>query len=162
MPVPERDATSALGMLGRSRGGEAAFLAPHQLEAARRVQTVFERSQLRQRTTMHYGPRVGDGGSSRGNDIGDMAADARKQLAEIYRSLPADCAGVVMDVCGFEKGLQEIETERGWPRRSAKLVLRIGLETLAQRFGLTACATGLESPRATSWLADGARPSEFG
>lgn len=162
MPVSDRDGISTLALLGRGRGGEAAFLQPHQIEAAKRVQTLFQRSQLRPRTTMHYGPRVGGGGPSRGNDISDMAADARKQLADLHRSLPADCADVVIDICGFEKGLQEVESERGWPRRSAKLVLRIGLETLAQRFGLTASAIGRERPQASHWLGAGARPSEFG
>ena len=61
---------------------------------------------------------------------------------EIHRDLPADCAGVVIDVCGWLKGLQEVERERGWPRRSAKLVLRIGLEQLAQHFGLGPYAVG--------------------
>lgn len=161
-PVPDRGASSVLALLGQGRGGDAAFLEPHQLEAARRVQTLFERSRLRPRTTMHYGPRVGGGGRQHGNDIGDMAADARKQLADIHRALPADCADIVIDICGFEKGLQEVEAERGWPRRSAKLVLRIGLEALAQRFGLTAGATGRDRSRTSHWLGEGARPSEFG
>ena len=49
---------------------------------------------------------------------------------------------MVFDVCGLGKGLQLIETERRWPRRSAKLVLRIGLEQLAAQFGLSPQATG--------------------
>ena len=66
-----------------------------------------------------------------------MAADARRGLSSIISALPRDCADVVLDVCGLEKGLQVIETERGWPRRSAKLVLRIGLDQLARHLGLT-------------------------
>ena len=160
--MPDHDGIAAVALLARGRGGEAAYLDPHHLEAARRIQTLFERSRLRPRTTMHYGPRVGGGGPSQSSDLTDMAADARRQLADIYRALPADCADVVIDVCGFEKGLQEIETERRWPRRSAKLVLRIGLEAIAQHLGFTQNATGPAGSRARSWLADGARPSEFG
>ena len=162
MPVSEREGMGVIAVLGRGRGGEAAFLDIHHLEAARRIGALFERSQLRPRTTMHYGPRVGGGGPSHDHDITDMAADARKRLADICNELPADCAAVVIDVCGFEKGLQEIEAERGWPRRSAKLVLRIGLDAVAQRFGLASRADGPERSRARRWLPDGARPSEFG
>ncbi len=161
MPMSDRDMPGALALLGRGRGGEPAFLEPHQLEAARRVQALFERSHLRPRVTMHYGPRIG-GGRGHGNDIGDMAADARRQLAGLYAALPADCADLVVDICGFEKGLQEAETERGWPRRSAKLVLRIGLEAAAQRFGLTSNATGAPTKRVQTWMEEGARPAEFG
>ena len=157
----EQEANGPLALLGRGRGAKPAYLDRHHLEAARRVQMLFERSRLRPRTTMHYGPRIGGGGSHAG-DIGDMAVDARRQLAELYRALPADCADLVIDICGFEKGLQEVETERGWPRRSAKLVLRIGLEAVAQRFGLTPIATGLATRRNRSWLDEGARPDEFG
>lgn len=161
MPT-NRELVPAVAQLGRPKGTERAFLEPHQIEAAGRVQKLFERSQLRPRTTMHYGPRIGGGEKRHGNEIADMAADARKQLNEIHRLLPADCAGVVIDVCGFEKGLQEIEVERGWPRRSAKLVLRIGLETLAHHLGLSGSATGPSYARTRTWMGEGARPNEFG
>jgi hypothetical protein len=74
----------------------------------------------------------------------------------------ADCAAVVMDVCCYDKGLQAIETERGWPRRSAKLVLRIGLDHLAAQFGLSASATGPRRDAAQGWMDHDARPMEFG
>ena len=158
--MADRDTNSTLVALGRGRGGEPAFLQSHHIEAALRFQRLFERSRLRPRTTMHYGPRIGGGRG--GNDIGDMAADARKQLAALHGALPPDCADVLIDVFGFEKGLQDIETERGWPRRSAKLVLRIALSALASHFGLTPSTTGATSSRARTWLDESARPTEFG
>jgi hypothetical protein len=105
--------------------------------------------------------RAGGEGVGHATDLSDMAADARRILAAIHEALPRDCAGVVLDVCGLSKGLQTIEAERGWPRRSAKLVLRIGLEQLARYFGLTAEATGAENRRPRRWLGDGARPHRF-
>ena len=115
------------------------------------------------RTTLPMGDSSGFGKSaSRAPDITDMAAEARRQLAALHRALPDDCAGVVFDVCGLLKGLQQVETERRWPRRSAKLVLRIGLDHLARYWGLSAEATGRESQRDHSWLDDDARPMEFG
>lgn len=157
-------AESPLARLAVATRGEAApFLEPHQVEAGERVRLLAERARLSPRLTMNYsGAHTASRGSPRGSgDISDLAADARKALAEIHRVLPADCAGVVLDVCGLIKGLQTVEAERGWPRRSAKLVLRIGLEQLAQHYGLAPVAVGIVSGRRRAWMGEGARPEQF-
>jgi hypothetical protein len=104
---------------------------------------------------------AGGKGGNHVAELGDFAADARRALAEIHEVLPRDCAGVVLDVCGLLKGLQSVESERGWPRRSAKLVLRIGLDQLARHYGLAAQATGPASRRDRAWQDAGARPHRF-
>lgn len=163
MSMAEDPDLPALAILARARGSDSAFLHPHHLAAARRIRRLFERTQLRQRTTMAYGPRIGTSRRAEtADDITDMAADARKALDRLYGALPRDCMDVVIDICGFEKGLQEVESERGWPRRSAKLVLRIGLEAIARSYGLSDSAIGAETQRRRNWIGDGARPSEFG
>lgn len=146
-----------------ARGEDVPFLARHQVEAGERVRRLAERARLAPRLTMNYsGAQVAARGAARSaGEISDLAADARKALAEIHRLLPADCAGVVLDVCGLLKGLQTVEAERGWPRRSAKLVLRIGLEQLAQHYGLAPLAVGAESARRRAWMEPGARPLRF-
>jgi len=158
-------AESPLARLAVAAAGEASpYLEPHQVEAGERVRCLVERAQLRQRVTMTYDPARIGGARTRGGtaELGDMAADARRALASIARALPRDCADVVFDVCGLDKGLQQVERERGWPRRSAKLVLRIGLEQLAGHFGLAAVATGRSAGRARSWMEDGARAEHVG
>lgn len=157
-------AESPLARLAVAHGSEAApFLEKHQVEAGERVRRLAERARLSPRLTMNYsGAQVVRRGSpGRAGEISDSAADARKALGEIHRLLPADCAGVVLDVCGLLKGLQVVEAERGWPRRSAKLVLRIGLEQLAQHYGLAPLAVGVESGRRRAWMEPGARPLRF-
>jgi hypothetical protein len=157
-------AESPLARLAVPASGEArAFLEPHQVEAGERVRRLTERAQVQPRVTMSYSAAHTAGGKSPGYaaEISDMAAEARRALADIHRVLPADCAGVVLDVCGLLKGLQVVEIERGRPRRSAKLVLRIGLEQLAAHYGLTAEATGEESRRRRTWMGEGARPERF-
>ena len=146
-----------------SRVGGSGFLAPHHLEAGKRVCQWGDRAQLRQRITMSYDPaRIGGKRAGGGaTDIADMAAEARKSLARLFRELPRECAEVVFDVCVFEKGLQLIETERGWPRRSAKLVLRIGLDRLAEVLGLAPQANGVEKGRMRDWRDDDFQPSRF-
>lgn len=162
VPMPEQCTIAAVSALAHARGKEAAFLDHHHIQAAQRVARLFERAHLRQRVTMHYGPRVSGGGYAVSGEIADMASDARRKLSVLMGKLPADCADVVLDICGYEKKLQDVEIERGWPRRSAKLVLRIGLETIAQAFGHTARAEGVANGNFRAWLAEDARPNEFG
>jgi hypothetical protein len=146
-------AESPLARLASSSGGEPAFLERHQVEAGERVRRLVERARLNPRLTMSYSAaHVASGGPGHAGDLTDMAADARRALAGIHRALPRDCAEVVLDVCGLEKGLQQVETERGWPRRSAKLVLRIGLDRLAEVWGMGAVAIGRESGGQRSWM----------
>lgn len=156
-------AESPLARLATAGQEGEAFLRPHQVEAGERLRRLVERAQLQPRLTMSYsGAHMAGGkGASHAAEIGDMAAEARKTLAGLYHQLPRDCAEVVLDICGFGKGLQQVETERGWPRRSAKLVLRIGLDRLAEIYGLGEVATGAEITRRRAWM-DGARVAMFG
>ncbi len=157
MTTPSQDITGlgalpdAVARLATSAQGP--YLAPHHLEAAERLGRMFERASLRQRVTMSYDP--GRVGQARGNgqaDLSDTAADARKKLAALAGALPSDCWSVLVDVCLYDRGLQEIEGERGWPRRAAKLVLRIGLDQVAALMRLDQQAAGPERSRNRNWL----------
>jgi Domain of unknown function (DUF6456) len=155
-------AESPLARLAAAGRGEAeAFLLPHHVEAGERIRRLVEQAHMQQRITMSYSASHVAGGQRQAGSVSEIASAARKRLAEIHKVMPADCAGVVIDVCGLLKGLQVVESERGWPRRSAKLVLRIGLEQLAVHFGLAADASGPAMGRMQVWLADGARPERF-
>ena len=155
---------SPLARLAAGIGGEAAYLERHQIEAGERVRRLVERAHLQPRLTMSYSAAhtARAGQQQAAGVISDLAADALRSLNDLYRILPRDCAGVVLDVCGLLKGLQEVEHERGWPRRSAKLILRIGLDHLAQHYGLSAAARGRATTRNRQWMDDDARPSVFG
>jgi hypothetical protein len=130
--------TNIAARLGRATGGEVPFLDAHHLAAAERMERLVRRAGLAQRMTMSYDPvgRVGRSGAHTMQDIGATAADACRLLNDLAGELPADCWGVAFDACGLGLGLGEIEQRRQWPRRSAKLVLRIALDQLAGRFGL--------------------------
>jgi hypothetical protein len=142
--------------------GQQPFLQFHQIEAGERVRRLVERAQLQPRVTMTYSAsRTAGKRQNHAAEITDLAADARKALADIHTILPRECAGVVLDVCGLLKGLQQVEAERGWPRRSAKLVLRIGLDRLAEHYGIGASAIGVESRVVQKWMEQGARPERF-
>lgn len=150
-----RHTEEPLARLAAGRDGDTPFLLPHHLAAAERLERLIERSRIAPRVTMSYdAARVG-GRSPSGNgttEASDTAAAARQRLNRLAAQLPTDCWGVLFDVCGLGKGLQLVETERRWPRRSAKLVLRIGLDQLAVMFGLSPYATGSGGTTRQTWL----------
>lgn len=154
MPRNARE-DDVLARLAAGRGAsDPAYLGPHHLAAAERFEQMVRRAQLAPRVTMSYDPtRLGGGGGHNGVESASQgAADARLRLSRLAALLPADCWGVLFDVCGHGKGLQLVETERRWPRRSAKLVLRIALDQLAAHFGLSPHATGSRRTDDRAWL----------
>ncbi len=149
-------------VLRLSAGSDATrFLAPHHLEAARKLALLFERARMRQRVTMSYDPARIGGGNQRPQqgDLADTAIAARRMLDGLSRRMPQDCWAMLTDICGFDKGLQQVELDRGWPRRSAKLVLRIALDQLAAIMGLTETAEGRAGGAQRFWLPE--RPPMF-
>jgi hypothetical protein len=137
-----------LARLGRPDGkARTAFLSPAQLEAGLRLRRMWQRAGIAPRLTMHYSPDHMPGSGSGQAEVGDMAADARRRFNALLAELPPDCARVVFDIAAELRGLQEIETDAGWPRRSAKLVLRIGLEQVARSLGLSDRAEGPQRGR---------------
>lgn len=154
---------SSTDAVRRLAQGADSFLKPHHLAAANRIAQWSMRARMQQRVTMSYDPTYSAATRTgrRPNDISDMASDARDRLNALIAKLPEDAAGVVLDVCVYEKSLQVIETERRWPRRSAKLALRIGLDQAANLMGLTPEGVGPKSSATRSWLDDEARPRLF-
>ncbi len=154
--MTEREEGSVLTRLAaKAPGGGAPFLGAHHLAAAERLERLILRSRIVPRVTMSYdAARVG-GRDRSGNGVetaSETAVAARSKLNQLAAALPADCWGILFDVCAMGKGLQEIETERRWPRRSAKLVLRIALDQLAACFGLSPHAQGQQGRAERHWL----------
>lgn len=111
-------------------------------QAGERLRKDFTFGQLNQKVTSSWDPTQGsstlNGHAGGKSELTDFAIDARSRLDAALKSVGPDLAGVLTDVCCYLKGLERVEKERRWPPRSAKLMLRTGLELLARHYGMQA------------------------
>jgi hypothetical protein len=138
---------------GRPWIGPAAHMAGERLAADMSVAGFLPK------VTMDWsrGAPLDGGGGARLNPT-EAAVAARQRMDAALGAVGPDFAGLLIDVCGFDKGLETLERERNWPVRSAKVVVRLALDALARHYGYGDAATGKPSVRSRAWAASGARP----
>jgi hypothetical protein len=85
----------------------------------------------------------------------DLVVASRQRVQHALEACGPEFSGLLLDVCCFLRGLEEVEHERGWPARSAKIVLQLALDRLARHYGLDKVANGGEA-RVRIWRADDA------
>jgi hypothetical protein len=142
----------------RDKNGKA-WLGDAEFAAGERLRSDFERAGLQPRISANWEASVCSGGRGGAGaaEISDFAMDARKRVYAAIASLEPALAGVTLDICCFLKGLEQVERERSWPPRSAKLMLRTALSLLARHYGL--CGNGQWKTRMQHWGAPDYRPS---
>lgn len=129
--------------------------------AGERLRADYERAHLMPRVTANWTAAVagkrrsGDNGVA---DLTDSALAARVRVEAALCALEPEMANLAVDFCCFLKGLEQIESERRWPARSAKVVLRLTLAALARHYGLSARARGPQTATLRHWGAEGYRP----
>jgi len=152
------EAESPLAWLARRRGRDGrALIEPMQLQAGERLRADFTRAQLMPRITSNWSASVADG--RRGASpvtFTETAIGARQRVRHALDAVGPEFSGLLVDVCCFLKGLADVERDRNWPQRSAKVVLQLGLDRLARHYGLSALAYGRGKAAVRTWLADDA------
>ncbi len=107
-------------------------------QAGERLRADFTRGQLTPSVTSNWSTFTsGQSGSSASgiSDLSDAALAARIRLENALATVGPEFSGVLLDICCFLKGLEQVERERQWPPRSAKLMLKTGLSILARYYG---------------------------
>jgi len=148
------ESESPLAWLARRRGRNGrALIEAHQLQAGERLRADFTYANLMPRTTTNWASPVAfDGGGAAAAT--DVMIAARQRVHLALDAAGPEFSGLLLDLCCFLKGLEDIERERAWPPRTAKVVLQLGLERLARHYGYAGEARGRARARVRTWLAD--------
>ncbi len=147
--------------LGRRKGRNGApFLAPAQIEAGERLGRDIAVAQLLPHVTSDWSGAAASGG--RGPQqlhLSDLAIAARQRIDRAAVAVGPELSGLLIDICGFQKGLEIVEREHAWPPCAAKVVLRIALDRLAAHYGLSSVARGPDGAQKTlRWGTEDYRP----
>ncbi|MCH9808570.1 MAG: hypothetical protein K0U74_12635 [Alphaproteobacteria bacterium] len=135
------DCESPLGWLRRRRDRSGRpLISEGQFQAGERLRRDFTRGSMTPSVTSHYSPVLSGSGHCSGSDheleLRDDQLRARNRFRDALQEVGPEFASVLVDVCCHLKGLEEVERSSGWPRRSAKVVLLMALNSLARHYRL--------------------------
>jgi hypothetical protein len=135
------------------------LLSAVQFQAGERLRSDFTLAQMTPRMTSNWEGSPSDrrsGGSPA--PMTERIVAARKRVHMAMDSAGPEFAGLLLDVCCFLKGLEDVERERQWPPRSAKLVLQLALDCLARHYGLRSELRGRSDSVMRSWSLEDVDP----
>lgn len=140
------------------------FLSTREFEAGERLRSDYTRGQLMPRMAANWIASVASGRRAGGGvaELTDAALGARLRVEGAIAAVGPELSGVLLDVCCFLKGLEQVEMERGWPARSAKVVLKTALGVLARHYFPECQANGSSQRKVLHWGAQDYRPSLSG
>lgn len=149
------EAESPLARLARRKGRRGhALIQAVQFQAGERLRDDFTRAQMTPRMTSRWDASVAQGRRGQGGNgtFTDAVVAARERLRRALDAAGPEFAGLLLDVCCFLKGLEDIERERRWPPRTGKVVLQLALDRLARHYGLAEEARGRARAPIRTWL----------
>ncbi|MBV6656230.1 MAG: hypothetical protein KI785_00525 [Devosiaceae bacterium] len=128
-----------IARLAQPRGREMPLLSPSEVEAARRFTRDLRRGGVSPKLTQSWSASALTQKSAPGgrrDEPADAQLDAQARAREACRAVGPDFSGLLIDLCLFEKSVTEMEQERGWPQRSGKLAIALGLRALSRHYKL--------------------------
>ena len=146
------DSESPLAWLARRKGrGGYAMISAEQFLAGERLRAEFTRAQMSPRVTSSWSAPTGRSSGGGAGEMTDLIVASRQRLQQAMTACGPEFSGLLMDVCCFLRGLEDVERERNWPARSGKVVLQLALDRLARHYGLAKEARGHESGLMRAW-----------
>lgn len=129
----------------RDRNGQP-FLSQSEVDAGERLRADYEQASIVPRLGINWEQPIAKGkaGAARpqGLEMSETVLAARQRVEKAIAAVGPDLAGILIDICCFLKGLERVEAERGWPVRSAKIVLRTALRALDRHYRPSAAPRG--------------------
>jgi hypothetical protein len=122
-------------------------------QAGERLRTDIMQAGLLPGVTARWDGMPRSSGPASPGEATDRMVAARQRLRSAFDAIGGDFSDLLLDLCGFLKGLEQIERERQWPPRSAKIVVRLALARLAEHYGIEASARGPASRGIRAWQA---------
>jgi len=146
---------SPLATLHRRKGADGQpLIGAAAYAAGERLRSDYTRAALEPRMGVDWSRfSVGAAHGGAGLDPTEAMIAARQRFDAALAAVGPELSGPLFDLCCFLKGLEQIERERGWPVRSAKVVVRLGLERLARHYGFDDEARGRERAPLSGWVA---------
>lgn len=132
-------AESPLMLLYRRKGKDGqTFIDRREFRAGERLRADYTRGQILPRLGVNWSS-IGAQGQSHDRtggliELTEAALSARRRVEKAIDAVGPELAGVLIDVCCFLKGMKQVEIERNWPARSAKVVLKSALGALARHY----------------------------
>lgn len=134
-----------------------------QFNAGERLAGDFWHAQLMPRVTADWSGvatsrRTRRAAPGAGVEMSDNVAAARQRVHRALDAVGPELAGILVDVCCHEIGLETAERAQGWPQRSGKLVLQLALTSLARHYGLLAPSPSAHVHRLRHWGSEDYKP----
>lgn len=146
--APQRIEGPLLWLRNRKDRQGQPLISQGQYEAGTRFASDYTKAQMQARVTASWSviaPCLRTGTPGAGVDISDAALAARGRFHAAMDVVGPEMGQLLVDVCCHDIGLESAERARGWPVRSGKVVLDMGLTALARHYGLVAVPTAREA-----------------
>lgn len=161
--VMVNSAESPLAMLYRkNRKTGRRFLSDAEFQAGERLRLDFTRGNMTPRITANWDAAAvkrAYAECGRGTELSANVLDCRKRVETALKNVGPELSGVLVDICCFLKGLEQVERERTWPARSAKMLLKAGLGALHRHYTAGSRMDKENCPPCLHWGTPDYRPS---
>lgn len=136
-------AETPLGWLRKRKGPDGRpLISEAEFAAGEKLRDDFTRAQMTPRVTMNWSTVPSSGARKRGASdfmsVQELVLAAKKRVAVALDKAGPGLADILLQTCCYLNGLEQAERELGWPQRSGKVVLQIGLARLVEHYDLKA------------------------